>query len=144
MALERERGVVAVSGPREVLEPGDLELLESGVRQVGDLVVVAGEDDRVTGEPSRAAVVVEVVEVGEQDRRAAESTAARAASHEASGLIERLEPDRGPGQLDELLLEAPHPPVREPRRRLARRSARSRSSRRRPRPSAISSEISTP
>ena len=70
-----------MAGPVEVLEPGRLQLLEAGVGEVGDLVVVAGEDDRVAGEVGRVAVVVEVVEVGEQERPGwPSSTSARAAS----------------------------------------------------------------
>ena len=56
---------------REVLQPRRLQLLEAGVGEVGDLLVVAGEDDRVAGEVGRVAVVVEVVDVGQQQRRPA-------------------------------------------------------------------------
>ena len=63
--------MAAVAGAVEVLEPGRLQLLEAGVGEVGDLVVVAGEDHRVAGEVGRVAVVVEVVEVGEEQDRAA-------------------------------------------------------------------------
>jgi hypothetical protein len=43
-----------------------LKLVEAGVGEVGQLLVVAGEDDRVAREVGRVAVVVEVVEVGEE------------------------------------------------------------------------------
>ena len=70
-----------MAGAVEALERGRLQLLESGVGEVRDLVVVAGEDDRVAGEVGRVAVVVEVVEVGEEEGRGCPtSTASRAAS----------------------------------------------------------------
>ena len=68
---EREHRLLGVAGLLEALERGRLQVLEGGVREPGQLVVIAGEDDRVAGEVGGAAVVVEVVEVGEQDRRPA-------------------------------------------------------------------------
>ena len=67
VARERVGGVAAVAGLVEVLQAGRLQLLEAGVGEVGDLLVVAGEDHGVAGEVGRVAVVVEVVEVGEEE-----------------------------------------------------------------------------
>ena len=71
VALERVGGVAAVAGLVEVLKAGRLQLLKAGVGELGDLLVIAGENDRVAGEVGGVAVVVEVVEVGEQEHRAA-------------------------------------------------------------------------
>jgi hypothetical protein len=79
---QRVGGVLAVPGALEVVQRRLLQLLEAGVGEVGDTLVVAGEDDGVAGEAGRAAVVVEVVDVGQQQGRAA-------------GLDRR--PRRGPG-----------------------------------------------
>jgi hypothetical protein len=119
VAGEREHRVLAVACSGQVLEPRRLQPLEAGVGEVGELVVVAGEDDRVPGKVRRAPIVVEVVEVGEQKRRAS------GVDDRAGGLPRLLGPLEGPqaerqaGELDELLLEPRDAPVGEPRRRLA-------------------------
>ena len=95
-----------MAGPVEVLEPGRLQLLEAGVGELGDLLVVAGEDDGVAGEVGRVAVVVEVVEVGEQQHRAAVvDLGPRRLPGVAVALLEGAQLQRRPGQLAEVLLE---------------------------------------
>jgi hypothetical protein len=54
-----------VARPLEAFEGGGLQLLEAGVGEVGDLVVIAGENHGVAREVGGAAVVVEVIEVGQ-------------------------------------------------------------------------------
>ena len=106
MAGERIGGMAAVAGPVEVLEPRRLQLLEAGVGEVGELLVVAGEDHRVAGEVGRVAVVVEVVEVGEQEDRVARvDLGPRRLPGLAVALLEGPHPQRRAGQLVEVLLE---------------------------------------
>ena len=97
---------------------GRLQLLERGVRQVGDLGVVAGEHHRVAGKAGRAPVVVEVVEVGEQDRGAARVDRRPRRLPGGLGVLDGREADRRARQLHELLLQPRHPAIGEPRRRL--------------------------
>jgi hypothetical protein len=88
--------VAAVARPVEALEPGRLQLLEAGVGEHGDLLVVAGEDHGVAGEVGRVAVVVEVVEVGEQEDRAPSSTRPRRLPGLAVALLEGAQLQRRP------------------------------------------------
>ena len=90
--------------PRQVLEPRRLQLLEAGVGEVGDLLVVAGEDDGVAGEVGRVAVVVEVVEVGQQQRRPAGVDLGPGRLPGAAVVGEGAQLERCPGQLAEALL----------------------------------------
>ena len=71
MAFQRVGGVALWRALARFSRRGRLQLLEAGVGELGDLVVVAGEDDGVAGEVSRVAVVVQVVDVGEEQRRVA-------------------------------------------------------------------------
>jgi len=123
-ALQRSAASAASAAPSATAPGSDsatsrLKLLEGGVGEVGDLVVVAGEDDRVPGEASRAAVVVEVVEVGEEQRRPARVDGRAGPVPGRVRIVERLAPEPRPGELEEPLLEPSDPPVEEPRRRLA-------------------------
>jgi hypothetical protein len=68
VAVEREDRQALVARLGQVLEPRRLQLLECRVGEVGELVVVAREDDCVAGEVGGLAVVVQVIEVGEQNR----------------------------------------------------------------------------
>ena len=117
--LELEERMVAVAGTGEAVEARRLKVLERGVGEVGDLSVVAGQDHGVAGEVRRASVVVQVVEVGQQDRRA---SAVHRGPRRLPGSLrigEGVELDRRRGQLHELLLEPADAPVRESRRRRA-------------------------
>ena len=119
LTIEREDRVGAVAGPGQVLEPRRLQPLEPGVGEEGELVVVAGEDDRVAGEVGGVPVMVEVVEVGEQERRPAGLDRLARSLPGLARVVEGAEGERQPGELEELLLEPADPPVGEPRRRLA-------------------------
>ena len=107
VAGEGVGGVAAVAGPVEVLQPRRrLQLLEAGVGEVGELLVVAGEDHRVAGEVGRVAVVVEVVEVGEQQHRlAGVDLGPRRLPGPVVALVEGAQLQRRAGQLAEVLLE---------------------------------------
>ena len=109
--------MLLVAGPGEAGERGPLQLGEAGVGDVRVLVVVAGEDDRVAGEVGGVAVVVEVEEVGEKERRATLVDDPAGQLPGAVRIVFRRQPQRRAGQLQEALLEAAGAAVGEPRRR---------------------------
>ena len=118
VAREREGRVLRVAGLGQVLELRRLQLLEAGVGEPGDLLVVAGQHHGVAGEVGRLAVVVEVVEVGEQQRRPARVHVLAGQLPGASGVLVGAQPQRRAGQLEEVLLQPRRSPVGEARRRL--------------------------
>ncbi len=93
--------------PVEVLQPrGRLQLLEAGVGEMGELLVVAGEDHGVAREVGRVAVVVEVVEVGEQEHGlAGVDLGPGRLPGVVVALLEGAQLQRRPGQLAEVLLQ---------------------------------------
>ena len=82
------------------------------------LGVVAGDHHGVAGEVGRLAVVVEVVEVGEEQGGAAGVDGVAGELPGGVGVGVGPQPQRRAGQLEEVLLQLRGPPVREARGRL--------------------------
>ena len=119
LAVEWVRRVLGVPRLGEVLELGRLQFLEAGVREVGDLLVVTGQNDRVTWEVRRVPVVVEVVEVAQKQRGPPGVDGGPRDSPRSPFVLGGLELQGGPCQLNECLLQPRSAAVGEPRRRLA-------------------------
>jgi hypothetical protein len=109
VTVEREDRERFVAGLRQVLQPRRLQFLEARVGEVGQFLVVAGEDDRVAREVGGLAVVIEVKEIGEHQDRAAGIDSRPGHLPGLIGIGGGTQPQRAAltlRQLQEVLLEA--------------------------------------